>query len=147
MRVDSAVPAWWSSRRFRGRRGVVLALGSVLLALVGTSVTTGTAHADNYGRLATTDVAGRTITLWFNYDNHQWHGEISGASPGDRIHLDYTTKASEAKPGGNYSIASATVASGNTYANTSDHEVPWARACGFVGTSSKACTDFLEFVN
>lgn len=120
-----------------GWRKAGLALGTALLALIGTCAATGTAQADTYVRAATTTLSGRTITLWYNETAKQWHAEISGASKGDRIHLDYANNPLS------WYYTSTTVASGKTYANTSDKTLPVNRACGFVGSSSK-CTSWFK---
>ncbi|MFG2480873.1 hypothetical protein [Streptomyces fagopyri] len=126
-------PKGLALRATRGRRKAGLALGTALLAFIGTCAATGTAQADSYLRVATTTLSGRTITLWYNQTARQWHAEISGASAGDRIHLDYANNPLS------WYYVSTTVASGTTYANTSDETLPVNRACGFVGSSSK-CT-------
>ncbi|MFC1421340.1 hypothetical protein [Streptacidiphilus cavernicola] len=130
-------------RRSRGRRAVGLALGSALLAVAGTCATAGTAQAaDSYQRVSTVSLSGRTITLWLNLNNHQWHAEISGAIEDNYVHLDYTNNPLTIDTD-LYLIASATVPSGSTYANTSDHAYTYARACGFVGDSDK-CTGWYQ---
>ncbi len=125
-------------RTFRSRlarRGLV-GVSAASLALACTVAISGTAHADTYERASTASISGRTITLWLNEQTGQWHGEISGASGGDRIHLDYNEYV-EAPV--DYDYVSTTVASGATYANTADKDAVIARACGFVGSSSN-CT-------
>jgi hypothetical protein len=97
---------------------------------------------DTYSKSQVT-LDNRVITLWINNQTGDFHGEIADAATGDRIHLDYTNSAAQAKSGGSYSVDAVGVASDEGYANTSDHFVLYARACGFVGSTSK-CTAWFE---
>jgi len=83
---------------------------------------------------------GRTITLWLNWDTLAYHAEISSAAHGDRIHLDYADTGSQID-NKTYKVDAADVPFNDTFANTGDHVIWAARACGFVGSDSK-CTNW-----
>jgi hypothetical protein len=115
------------------------------LASTATASAATSAHAvhpdDTYTRMDSAPDYGRTVTLWLNDDTpDQWHAELTNGVPGDKVYLDYTNSVGN-EPSG-YSTASATIGSGSSLVNTSDHDAHFARACAVVVGNHIDCTQW-----